>query len=215
MNCAINRFVSTNLLAIAAKNLFFIHIIVYIEGFGWLYSTYLGFQDLLSCRDFNTETTSRRKMTIHQHNKNKIVKTVPLMPPSKTLFITTVPLLDTNIQQSRDLTCGLCLSHIHVYRADEHKAKPNLLQHETKQGHGDSSQRMRIRNAGCTAHRSLIILNVTRSSSFGTSTGITFHVIITAGMWHVLSIKQPLNQKMSSKIIVFRAATCSFDNDAW
>ena len=179
MNCAINLFVSTNLLAIAAKNQFFIHIIVYIEGFGWLYSTYLGFQDLLSCRDFNIETTSPRKMTIHQHNKNKIVKTLPLMPPSKTLFITTVPLLDTNIQQIRDLTCGLCLSNIQVSRADEHKAKPNLLQHLTKQGHSDSSQRMRIGKAGWTAHRSLIILNVTPSSSFSTSTSITFHVIIT------------------------------------
>ena len=132
MNCAINRFVSTNLLAIAAKNLFFIHIIVYIDGFGWLYSTYLGFQDLLSCRDFNTETASPRKMTIHQHNKNKIFKTVLLMPPSKTLFIATVPLLDTNIQQRRDCTCGLSLSNIHIYRADEQEAKPNLLQHETK-----------------------------------------------------------------------------------
>ena len=124
-------------------------------------------------------------MTIHQHNKNKIVKTVPLMRPSKTLFITTVPLSDTNIQQIRDRTCGLRLSNIHVSRADEHKAKPqsiakpNQLQHLTKQGHSDSSQRMRIRKAGWTAHRSLIILNVTRSSSFGTGTGITFHVIIT------------------------------------
>ena len=120
-------------------------------------------------------------MTIHQHNKNKIVKTIPLMPPSKTLFITTVPLLGTNIQQIRDRTCGLSLSniHVHVYRADEHEAKANLLQHETKHGHGDSSQRMRIGKAGWTAHRPLIILNVTRSSSFGTGTGITFHVIIT------------------------------------